>query len=112
MRPRKELDDKLRQFLDDHNIPKTSDGKYHLYFQPTSNTKLAYPCIIYSIEDKPEWRANNKIYNLTNRYSVTYISKSSEDQTVNDLLEDFFYCSFDRRYVTDNLYHTVFSIYF
>lgn len=106
-RPRKDLDKELVELLAKYNIPKS-----HLYFQPKSNIYLEYPCIIYNIDDRDTWKANNKKYLLLKRYSITYITKDPDDQLPDELLGSFSYCSFDRSYVTENLYHSIFSIYF
>lgn len=85
-------------------------GSNKVYFQ--APTKVTYPCIIYELSDRDELYADNLRYKTMKRYTIMLIGKNPDnDETVNKIL-DLDYCSFDRRYISDNLYHDVFDIYY
>ena len=86
-------------------------GSNQVYFQPPSNIQLIYPCIIY---ERSYWNttfADNKPYSLNKRYSLTVIDRDP-DSTIVDKVINLPMCSFDRHYVSDNLNHDVFNLYF
>ena len=86
-------------------------GSSNVYFQPPSNIQLIYPCIIY---ERSYWNttfADNKPYSLNKRYSLTVIDRDP-DSTIVDKVINLPMCSFDRHYVSDNLKHDVFNLYF
>lgn len=86
-------------------------GAQRVYFQPSNNTELVYPCIIFSLTDRDRDFANGRHYKGLNRYMVTVIDYEP-DGPVPDKVFGMRYCSFDRRYVSDNLYHDTFNIYY
>lgn len=86
-------------------------GSRNVYFQPPASTQMRYPAIVYSRDDIDSRHANNKVYTKTVAYSVTVIDKDSESPVI-DKIADLPMCSFDRRYVADNLNHDVFTLYF
>jgi hypothetical protein len=49
---------------------------------------------------------------LTHRYSVTYMDTKNPSSKIIDDLVSLKLASFNTRFVTDNIYHTVFTIYF
>lgn len=84
----------------------------HCYFQPNSNTKLVFPCIVYRIKNIDIDRADNKIYKNHNVYEITHIYKSPSSEKRMTFLEGFDFISFDRPFINDGLYHDVFTLYF
>lgn len=86
-------------------------GSRNVYFQPPSNTKLIYPCIIYSRSDIDAKYADNIKYNTVVRYSVMLIGPSPNNSIVNDILS-LPYSSYDRFYTADNLNHDVFTLFY
>lgn len=82
----------------------------NIYYQPPSNIKLVYPCIIYSLEKDHVDYANNENYNLKNQFQILLITKNPED-SIHDLIRKLKFCRFDRRYVVDSLYHDSFTIF-
>ena len=80
-----------------------------VYFQAPSKT-LTYPCIIYDKNPPRVIRANNKIYKKKDSYTFTYITKNPDDETPDKFL-GLSYCSSDRVYRADGLYHHVFTIF-
>lgn len=86
-------------------------GSRNVYFQPPSNTKLSYPCIIYNRSNIESRYANNAKYNTRVRYSLMLIGRSPESELVKKLLK-LPYCSYDRFYTADTLNHDTFTLYY
>ncbi len=86
-------------------------GSRNVYFQPPSNTKLSYPCIIYNRSNIESRYANNAKYNTRVRYSLMLIGRSPESELVKELLK-LPYCSYDRFYTADTLNHDTFTLYY
>lgn len=101
MRNRTELHEMLCDLL----------GSRHVYFQPPESVKIIYPAIVYSREGYDNDFANNDVYVTRRKYQITYISKNP-DSDVPDRLNRFKHSRFSRRFVSENLYHDVFDIYF
>lgn len=86
-------------------------GAKHVYFQPPESIKLEYPAIVYSLEGISINKADDSSYKSMKRYNLIYISKAP-DESLCDKFLAMPYCSFDRRYVADNLYHDSYTLYF
>ena len=87
-------------------------GSRNVYFQPTESVLLEYPCIIYSLSTASQVRADDKLYLYTPRYTVTVIQDDPDSEIYLEILEHFTHCSYDRRYVADNLYHDALTLYY
>ena len=87
-------------------------GKPNVYFQPPENTSIKYPAFIYNLSDYSHRPADNINYMNSERYTVTYIHKDPDIDLTDEMFEAFSMCRFDRRYVKNNLYHDVYSIYY
>lgn len=96
MKTRLKLHEELTQILGSENV----------YYQPP--TKLSYPCILYGLSKPIDINADNIKYAQWLSFTVTYISKTPEDDTYLKLLKNDNY-SYDRSYVADNLNHYVFQ---
>lgn len=83
----------------------------HVYFQPPSNIKMEFPCIVYSRDKITNKHGNNHVYNQNHRYQVIVLDKDP-DSEITENLSKFDKCQFDRRYVSDNIYHDVFTLYY
>lgn len=101
MRSRIELQKILEEVLDSRNV----------YYQPPENFKLKYPCIIYTKSDEDTRHADNAKYLRMNVYEVTIIDLDP-DSLIPEYISDLPYCSFDRYFVSDNLNHYVYRLYF
>ena len=86
-------------------------GSRNVYFQPPTGFKMSYPCIVYEREKIESGHADNKPYLLTNRYSVTVIDKDPESPIPNRIVA-FSQCSHNRHFISDNLHHDVFTLYY
>jgi len=82
------------------------------YYQPPSNDRMAYPCFRYNLSNLKIHHANNNIYTNDKAYLVTYISLLPEDTIIDQMLEKFQYCRFDRHYIGDDLHHYVFVVFY
>lgn len=86
-------------------------GSKNVYFQPPSDRKLSYPCIVYQLDIVRSIYADSIPYNNAKRYSVTYIDKSP-DQYIPDKIGQLPMSSFSRFYVADNLNHYSYRLFF
>ena len=101
MAPRTELHEKLVEILGSRNV----------YFQPPSNVKMKFPAIEYHLGNINTVRANNSPYLFRTSYEITLMEKEPDSERVKQLLL-LPYCTFDRSFVSDNLYHNTFTIYY
>lgn len=85
-------------------------GSRNVYFQPPETLKLKYPCIVYSLESATDAHADNSLYRRMKRYTLTYITKDPDDPKL-DTIDNLRYCSMNRGFVSDNLYHFVYTIF-
>lgn len=99
--------------LELHSILKTIMGGTgsHVYFQPPPKMTIPYPAIIYERSRVRKLKANNRNYNKKVVYQVTVISKDPENIFC-DKIDDLPYSTYDRRFISDNLYHDVFTVYY
>lgn len=96
MASRLELQSKLEELLGTRNV----------YYQPPESIKIRYPAIVYFKNNVVNRYANDRRYLKKNRYEIIVISKKP-DESVIDKIMDLPYCSYDRSYKSDNLYHDV-----
>lgn len=88
-------------------------GSRNVYFQPPESKKLTYDCIVYARNSILTQHANDKnLYIGHDRYELIYIYKDPDSKLNRDFLERFQYCSLNRHFVSDNLYHDVFNLYY
>lgn len=102
MGTRIELQKEFEELLDSRNV----------YFQPPESIKLRYPCIIYELSDEYVLSADDMRYSTKKMYDVTIIDKNPDTKIPDNLAEHFVYCSFDRFFVSDNLNHYVYQLYY
>lgn len=96
-----ELQEKLVELL----------GASNVYYQPPESIKMNYPAIVYSKSRIVTKKANNSTYVKNTRYEIIVINRKSDNPVIDKLLE-LPYCSYDRNYKSDNLYHDVLTLYF
>lgn len=82
------------------------------YFQPPQSVLMEYPCIRYSSGEPEQRYANSMNYKHTKRYDGVVIDRDPESSIPEQLLEKFPMCRLGKPYVTDNLYHFPFTIYY
>ena len=101
MATRQELQTKLEEIL----------GVRHVYFQPPESIKMEYPAIVFSQKDRRSIFANDAVYSMNNTYELIVISRLPNDDLISKLLS-LPYCTYERQYKSDNLYHDVLNLYY
>lgn len=85
-------------------------GVGHVYFQPPASVRMQYPCVVYELDRVDKRPADDCTYSLALGYTVTVIDKNPDSELAKKV-SSLRYCSFDRGYTKDNLYHYVFTLY-
>lgn len=88
-----------------------SDGDTHVYYKPPSNLLMKYPAIRYRLSGINNVYASNIVYGQSRFYELTVIDRDPDSEIVTKVSQ-LPMCTFDRSYVSDNLNHTVFTLYF
>lgn len=83
----------------------------NVYFQPPTNVKLVYPCIIYQRDFADTKFADNEPYAHKLRYMVTVIDRDPDSDIPGEVAK-LPMSVFSRFYIADNLNHDVYSVYF
>lgn len=86
-------------------------GSRQVYFQPPESVKMKYPAIVYSRNRIDNEHADDGVYMQSSSYSITVIDKNPDSEIV-DNISLLPRCRFDRHYISDNLNHDVFTIYY
>jgi hypothetical protein len=100
MKTRVALQSKLEEILGSENV----------YFQPPTNIKMTYPCIVYSRSTGYTKFADNSPWRCSLRYQIQLISKNPDHPAFEKLM-NLEMCTYDRHYTADNLHHDTFNIY-
>lgn len=95
-----------------HSILVTVLGTSNVYFQPPESVKLSYPCIVYNKTYVMTKHADNKIYNMMDRYKVTVIDRDPDSTIYKDLMNTLELCRHETTMVADNLNNFVLDVYF
>lgn len=103
---RLELDKKLREIL------QAETNSQNIYFQPPEGMKLTYPCIVYQKDTGDHMFADNKVYQFTQAYQVTYIDKDPDNTVVERILSEFSLAKWGRHFKAENINHDVLIIYY
>lgn len=83
----------------------------NVYFQPPTNIKLQYPCIIYERDFAHTKFSDNKPYDHTLRYAITIIDRDP-DSEIPAKVAAMPMSLFNRFFTVDNLNHDVYNVYF
>lgn len=86
-------------------------GSRNVYFQPPASVSMQYPAIRYKLSDVYKVAANNLAYMRYNAYEITYIDRNPDNNVVSKIMQ-LSMCMFVRHYISDNLNHYVFKLYF
>ena len=81
----------------------------HVYYQPGPTIQLKYPCVVYKLDCLLPRHADNKVYHLTEQYTITAIDRNPDSNMPIELAQLPF-CRMDRAFENDNLHHWVFTI--
>lgn len=82
-----------------------------LYFQPPTNITMDYPCIVYDVKDIDTEYADGTPYFVNVAYQLMLITKQPDEAMTTKLLMNVPFIRFDRSYISNNLYHYVFTCY-
>lgn len=97
--------------LELHNALVNILGTDNVYYQPPETVKMNYPCIVYEHSRESTWHADDRPYKVDSIYMVTSIDKNPESETP-DKIGLLRGAAFDRHFVSDNLHHYVYRIWF
>lgn len=86
-------------------------GNDHVYYNPPASVHMEYDAIVFSRSDIENTFANNAVYRQMHQYQVTTITRDPDAQIIGNVSR-LPMCSFDRNYVSDNLYHNIFTLYY
>ena len=86
-------------------------GMKHVHYQSPENLKMEYPAIRYSLDDIESRYANDAKYSMFNRYKIIVIDRLPDNEVIKKILA-LPHSSFDRRYVSNGLYHDVIILYY
>lgn len=84
----------------------------NVYFQPPSNVRMVYPCIVYSKTDKVIKFGNNKRYFSKQVYQIMLVERVPDSGVADDIEGSFQNCSIEQYYTMDNLNHTIIELYY
>ena len=101
----------MNKRLELHRILSAIPGVKKAYFQPPASVKMAYPCIVYELDDIDIRYADDKPYSAMKGYTITVIDPDP-DSEIKDHVAKLPYCRFDRHYTVDNLNHETFRLYY
>jgi hypothetical protein len=83
----------------------------NVYFQPPTNVKLKYPCIIYKRDFADTKFADDQPYDVRLRYMITVIDPDP-DSEIPSKVAAMPMSLFNRFYTAENLNHDVYNVYF
>lgn len=84
----------------------------NVYFQPPSNIRMVYPCIVYNKESKFKNYGNDSPYINKQEYQITLIEKTPESNIADNIEKHFQYCKINQYYTFDNLCHVKLSLFY
>lgn len=87
-------------------------GSNNVYFAPTNNVNMKYPCFIYRRESHHLKKADDQTYLIVPRWHITYVSKDPVNDMPYILVREFSRCSYERSFMADTLNHDEFELYF
>ena len=93
------------------SIVKQRCGSENVYYQPPANLRMKYPCICYELAKIQNRDADNRVYRQNFRYTLTVID-TKPDSEMTAAVSELTKASHDRQFISDNLYHDVFSVWY
>lgn len=100
MRTRLELHNELLQFVS------------KAYYQPPSDIRMQYPCVIYAKLTPHTEQANNRLYKKFNFYQLIVVEPDPDSELADRIVDHFQYASINNRAVVDRLHQTTINLYF
>lgn len=86
-------------------------GSRNVYYQPPASVKMKYPAIVYARDRIGNDYADNSVYKQEVSYRITAIY-ADPDSDLPIKISQLPRCRHDRPYVSDNLNHDVFVMYY
>src|SRR5690606_31195887 len=74
-----------------------------LYYQPPSNGKMSYPCVVYHKTPKHKMFGNNGSYLSKQGYQLTVIDYDPDSMIADEMESHFQHCSINQYLTVDNL---------
>ncbi len=87
-------------------------GSRNVYFSPPESVRLQYPCIVYSRSNGETTFADDWPYTFSRRYECILIDPNPDSGFIEQIAMSFQKCTFSRHYISDNLNHDAFNIYY
>lgn len=94
-----------------HETLQSLQGVEKAYFQAPTEDLMVYPSIEYRLDDEYVIYADNNPYNRVLGYQVTVMDRNP-DSKIPGLVAMLPMTAFQRRFVVDGLYHTVYKLFF
>lgn len=86
-------------------------GSTEVYFQASEGKAMSYPAIKFKKSTIENKHADNEVY-IQSQYYEIVVMDSNPDRDIAGVVSKLPRCRQNTQYVTDNLYHDVFTIYF
>lgn len=97
--------------LDLHKLLIEQTGVENCYYSPPTGLRMSYPCIVYELAGEDNIYADDLPYVHRKRWGITVIDEDP-DSEIPDKLRQIPFCRFDRPFVSDNLNHFVFTLFY
>ena len=91
-------------------LEKTIESR-NVYFQPPPSLRMSYPAIVYSRATIKTIYADGIPYMQGVAYKLVVIDKNPDSKLVKEIAK-LPMCKHNSHYVSDNLYHDAFTIYY
>lgn len=95
--------------LELHEILCSLLGSRNVYYQPPATVRMKYPCIVYSPQAMTSRHADNKPYNIIDRYRVVIIDQDP-DSILPKKIAQLQGARAAQPYTADNLHHWPFDL--
>lgn len=87
-------------------------GYVNIYYEPDESTRMKYDAIVYKQMTMKIMYANDRTYNATDCYQVIAVSRDPDSPLPRAIQMRFPMCAPSTKYMSENLYHFPFTIYF
>lgn len=86
-------------------------GSPNVYYNPPASVRMKYPAIVFTRSAFNDKYANNGTYMRNHKYEVTVIDRDPDCVHI-DVISRLPLCSHNRHFVSENLHHNVFTLYY
>lgn len=83
----------------------------NVYYNPPSSVKMNYDAIVFNRSRIENTFASNNVYGQDHRYEVTTITYDP-DAPIIEKMSKLPMCTHDRHFISENLHHNVFTLYY